>query len=178
VHEPSGDLETLVLEKANRFQDEVYATAVAAIERHPDDFAAAMRESLERFLVDLRDDRLAYVALLTGDWPQRLQPLLKQVRDRKRQRLVELWAGYYERVSGLSRRDAEGLSSFQYSGLHGLVTQVDSGALAAEAAITLFIDVLAAAADRLRGRIEQKPRSDRGGSHARFVDGFRSRKPF
>jgi AcrR family transcriptional regulator len=154
VYQYFGDLENLAVELAERFQDEVYDTAAAAIKSHPTDFAAAMREALERFLVGLREERLAYTELFSGQSYRRgLQRPLKQVNSRKRRRLVELWARYYERVYGLATRDALGLSAFQYDGLRGLVSQVDAGRMAPEEAIDLFIEVLSAGIERLsRGR--------------------------
>ena len=155
VHQYFGDLETLAVALAERFQDEVYESAVAAIAHHPDDFAAAMRETLEKFLVGLRDDRLAFADLLTGHANQAgLQAPLKQVRVLKRHRMVEIWARYYERVNGLSRRDAEGLASFQYDGLRGLISQVDAGQLSPGEAITLFVEILTAAIERLGGWVQ------------------------
>lgn len=157
VHQYFGDLETLALEIAERFEDEVHQVALAAIARHPDDFAAAMRETLETFLIGLRDKRLAYVDLLTGHWQHpRLQAPVKQVQALKRHRMVEVWAHYYETVNGLSRRDAEGLASFQYDGLRGLIAQVDAGLLSAPEAITLFIEILSAAIERLGGRVQPR----------------------
>lgn len=154
VHQYFGDLESLALEIADRFQDEVYETAVWATERYPDDFGAAMRATLERFLVGLREERLAYVDLLIADvYHPRLRPSLKEVRARKRRRLVDLWARYYQTVNGLQPSDAEALSAFQYDGLRGLVAQVDAGQLGAEEAITLFIDILTAAVERLGGKV-------------------------
>jgi AcrR family transcriptional regulator len=163
VHQYFGDLESLAIELAERFQDEVYETAAAAIQRHPTDFAAAMREALERFVVGLREERLAYTELFSGGWPRRGQERpLKQVQSRKRRRLVELWARYYERVYRLAPADAFGLSAFQYDGLRGLVTLVDTGRMDADAAITLFIEVLSAALERLSGRVgKEKPAAQR-----------------
>ena len=153
VHQYFGDLEQLALELAEQFQDEVCDTAAAAIERHPDDLAAAMGESLERFLVGLREHRLAYVDLFTAQtYRRRLHSPLRAVNSRKRRRRVDLWAHYYERVYQLDRADAVGLSSFQYDGLRGLVTQVDAGTLPAREAIRLFIEVLTGAAERLAAK--------------------------
>jgi AcrR family transcriptional regulator len=160
VHQYFGDLESLALDLAERFEDEVYETAATAIERHPHDFSAAMRETLERFLIGMREERLAYADLLTGHWYRpRLKPPLRQVRARKRRRLVEIWAQFYERVNGLPRRQAEALSSFQYDGLRGLVAQVDAGLLDADEAVSLFIDVLGAAIERLGGDVASKART-------------------
>jgi AcrR family transcriptional regulator len=158
VHQYFGDLQSLALELAEKFEDEVYETAARSIERHPDDFAAAMRETLEQFLIGLRDERLVYVDLVAGHWYQpRLQPTLKRVRSRKRRRLVALWARYYETANGLTAADAEGLSSFQYDGLRGLIAQVDAGKLAAAEAIDLFVDILTAAIERLGTKTGRKP---------------------
>ena len=160
VHQYFGDLEALVLELAERFQDDVHAIAVEAIECHPDDFAAAMRHTLERFLVGLREERLAFVDLLIGhSLPSRLRSPVKRVRDRKRRRLVEVWAKYYELVNGLDPRDAEALSSFQYDGLRGLIAQVDAGHLETKDAIDLFIEILSAAIERLSRKPARKTES-------------------
>ena len=102
VHQYFGDLETLAVALAERFQDEIYDSAVAAIAHHPDDFTAAMRETLERFLVGLRDQRLAFANLLATDSHPQLRSPLKLVRAVKRSRLVEVWARYYENACGLS----------------------------------------------------------------------------
>ena len=167
VHQYFGDLEQLALELAEQFQDEVCDTAAAAIERHPDDLAAAMGESLERFLVGMREHRLAYVDLFTAQtYRRRLHSPLRAVNSRKRRRMVDMWAGYYERVYALARNDAVGLSSFQYDGLRGLVTQVDAGALPAQEAIRLFIEVLTGAAERLAAKT-RRPIARNGRARAR-----------
>lgn len=159
VRQRFAGVEALALAVAHRFEDEVYDTAVAAIGHHPNDLRSAMRHCLERFFEDLREQRLAYVALVTGAWrPPPLKAPLRQVRIRKRRRLVEIWARYYERVNGLGQRDAVRLSSFQYDGLRGLIAQVDGGTLASEAAITLFLEVLASAVERLGGEIDTRLR--------------------
>jgi AcrR family transcriptional regulator len=150
VHQYFGDVERLALMLADRFEDEVHEAAAAAIERHPRDLAAAMSEALERFLVGLREHRLAYVDLLTAHtYRRRLHSPLRTVNNRKRRRMMELWARYYERAYGLARADAVGLASFQYDGLRGLVRQVDAGGMAVEEAIRLFIEVLTGAVERL-----------------------------
>ena len=155
VHQYFGDLERLALELAERFQDEVYDTAAAAIEHHPSDYGAAMRETLERFVVGLRDERLAYVDLFAGHTDhRRLNPPLRQVNNRKRRRMVEIWARFYRRAYGLEERDAIGLASFQYDGLRGMVAQVDAGRMAAEEAIDLFIEIMSAAIERLARNAE------------------------
>lgn len=149
VYQYFGNLEQLALELANRFQDEVYAAAVEAIERHPKDFEKAMRETLQTFFVGLREERLTYVELLTGHWPNpRLPSSLKEVRDRKRRLMIEIWSEYYQKVMGLAPLDATALSSFQYEGLRGLATLVDSGQLSTEDAIDMFLDVLRGAIER------------------------------
>jgi AcrR family transcriptional regulator len=153
VHQYFGDLERLALELAERFQDECNDVAAAAIEHHPDDYASAMSETLERFLVGLREHRLAYVELFAApSYRRRLHSPLRAVNQKKRRRMVDLWAGYFERVYGLAPADAHGLSSFQYDGLRGLVTQVDSGSLAPHTAIALFIEVVSGAIDRLASK--------------------------
>src|SRR6185436_14952892 len=115
VHQYFGDLERLALALAERFEDEVYEAAAAAIERHPDDLAAAMGETLDRFLVGLREHRLAYVDLFAAQsYRRRLHSPLRAVNSRKRRRMVDIWARYYERVYRLDHADAVGLSSFQY----------------------------------------------------------------
>jgi AcrR family transcriptional regulator len=153
VHQYFGDLERLALELAEQFQDEVYEAAAAAIEKHPDDLAAAMSETLERFLVGLREHRLAYVDLFTAhSYRRRLHSPLRAVNHRKRRRMVEIWARYYERVYELESADAVGLASFQYDGLRGLVSQVDAGTIEAQEAIRLFIEVLTGAVERLASK--------------------------
>jgi AcrR family transcriptional regulator len=160
VHQYFGDLECLALMLAERFEDEVYEAAAAAIERHPNDLAAAMSEALERFLVGLREHRLAYVDLFTAHtYRRRLHSPLRAVNHRKRQRMMELWAGYYERAYGLARADAVGLASFQYDGLRGLVRQVDAGGIAVEEAIRLFIEVLTGAVERLSVKAKRPGRA-------------------
>lgn len=160
VHQYFGDLERLALELAERFQDEVLDVAAAAIERHPDDFASAMTESLERFLVGLREHRLAYVELFAApSYRRRLHSPLRAVNNKKRRRMVDLWARYYERVYGLDPVDAQGLSSFQYDGLRGMVSQVDAGSIAPHDAIALFIEVLSAAIERLAARSRPRARA-------------------
>ena len=77
-----------------------------------------------------------------------------------------MWARYYERVYQLDRADAVGLSSFQYDGLRGLVTQVDAGTLPAREAIRLFIDVLTGAAERLAAKT-RRPSLARARARAR-----------
>lgn len=162
VHQYFGDLESLALELAERFEEEAHTAAVEAIARHPDDLAAAMRETLQGFIVDLRDRRLAYIDLMTGHWYHpRLRGPLKQVRTRKRRRTVDVWARYYERVYGFSRRDAESVSSFQGEGVRGLVAQVDAGRLSADEAITLFIEILEAIIERVGGRTQPNRRPSR-----------------
>ena len=116
-------------------------------------FVAAMGESLERFLVGLREHRLAYVDLFTAQtYRRRLHSPLRAVNSRKRRRMVDMWARYYERVYRLDPADALGLSSFQYDGLRGLVAQVDAGVLPAQEAIRLFLEVLTGAAERLAAK--------------------------
>jgi AcrR family transcriptional regulator len=160
VHQYFGDLERLALMLAERFEDEVYEAAAAAIERHPADLAAAMSEALERFLIGLREHRLAYVDLLTAHtYRRRLHSPLRAVNHRKRRRMMELWARYYERVYGLDRADSVGLASFQYDGLRGLMRQVDAGGIAVGEAIRLFIEVLTGAVDRLSTRAKRPTRA-------------------
>jgi AcrR family transcriptional regulator len=154
VYQYVGNRDTLSLELAERFQDEVYQAVVSGIERHPDNYEAAMRNTLETFLIGLREERLAYTEMLAAQWPHpRLPVSVKEVRERLRQRMVDFWAGYFESTSGLSPRAASALSSFQYNGLHGLVIMVNSGQLDAEEAIEFFVTVLAAAVERLGGRV-------------------------
>ncbi|HEX2463892.1 MAG TPA: TetR/AcrR family transcriptional regulator [Thermoanaerobaculia bacterium] len=158
VHQYFGDLERLALELAEQFEDEVYAAAAAAIERHPSDLAAAMSETLERFLVGLREHRLAYVDLFTAHtYRRRLHSPLRAVNHRKRRRMVEIWGHYYERVYQLDSADAVGLASFQYDGLRGLVSQVDAGTIPAQEAIRLFIEVLTGAVERLAAKARRAP---------------------
>ena len=64
--EASSAIETPAVAQASRFQDEVYATAVAAIARHPADFAAAMRECLERRPTSPTEQEPVLVNLATG----------------------------------------------------------------------------------------------------------------
>jgi AcrR family transcriptional regulator len=154
VYQYFGTLEQLFLELTERFQDEVYEAAVSSIARHPDDFAAAMRTTLETLLIGLREEQLAYSDLLAGHWPHpQLPPPLKKVRASHRRRIIDIWAEYYERVNGLAPRDAHALSSFQHDGLHGLLALVNTGQLSAEEAIDFFVDVVAAAIERLGGRV-------------------------
>jgi AcrR family transcriptional regulator len=154
VYRHFDDVEALTLALAERFQDEVYGAAVDNLERYRGDFAATMRQTLEVFLVGLRQERLAYYDLLGGDLlPPGLPRSLGQMRARLHRKLIEFWEDYYQREAGLSPRDARTLSSFQYSGLHGLVVLVDSDQLAAEEAIDFFIGVIEAAIRKLGGRI-------------------------
>ena len=173
VHQYFGDLERLALALAERFQDEVYEAAAAAIERHPNDLAAAMGETLERFLVGLREHRLAYVDLFTAhSYRRRLHSPLRAVNHRKRRRLVDIWARYYEQAYDLAPADAVGLASFQYDGLRGLVSQVDAGSMPAQEAIRL----VHRDADR-RGRAARRPAQDAecGALSIRFQIGLSGR---
>jgi AcrR family transcriptional regulator len=154
VYRHFDDVEALTLALAERFQDEVYGAAVNGLERYHGDFASTMRQTLEVFLISLRQERLAYYDLLGGDLlPPGLPRSLGRVRARLHRKLIEFWEDYYQREAGLSSRDARMLSSFQYSGLHGLVVLVDSGQLAPEQAIDFFIGSIEASISRLGGRI-------------------------
>jgi AcrR family transcriptional regulator len=154
VYRHFDDVEALTLALAERFQDEVYGAAVSGLERYHGDFASTMRQTLEVFLVGLREERLAYYELLGGDLlPPGLPRSLGRVRARLHRKLIEFWEDYYQREARLSPRDAKTLSSFQYSGLHGLVVLVDGGQLSAEEAIDFFVGAIEASIRKLGGRI-------------------------
>jgi AcrR family transcriptional regulator len=152
VHQYFRGPEQLGLELAERFHDEIYNVAVAAIAHHLDDYAAAIRELLEAFLIGLREERFVYLDFVSGhrQHPQLRSPL-KQIYARNRRRLIDVWARYFERVCGLAPRRARLLASLQFNSIRGVQAMVDAADLEAEEAISLLIEIIGAAIDRLGG---------------------------
>jgi AcrR family transcriptional regulator len=163
VYRHFDDVEDLALELAERFQDEVHATAIAGLERYSGDFGAVMRHLVEVFLIGEHRESLAHRDLLCGHWPQQGPPgAVGRVQARLRRKLVDFWARYYQNVAGLSARDARMLSSFGYSGLHGVVLLVDAGQIDPRAAIDFYVGTLEAAIRALGGRVRtEDSRSER-----------------
>jgi AcrR family transcriptional regulator len=153
VHQYFRGPEHLGLELTQRLYDEIYNVAVSAIAHHLDDYKAAIRELLETFLVGLQEERFAYLDFVAGHSRQPgLRSPLKQIYTRSRKRLIDVWAHYFERINGLTERRARLLASLQFDSIRGVQAMVDAGDLDAEEAVTLLIDVIGAAIDRLGGR--------------------------
>ena len=156
VHQYFGDLEILALEIARRFEDTLYQTADTVVQRHPSDFKAALRELFEAFLVDLRDQRLAYVELLTGHFLRpHLRVPMREAQIRKRATFINLWQRYFQAGCGLSSQDARGLAAFMYDGVRGLAAQVDGGHLSVDQAKALLIQVVGASIRELGDSVDE-----------------------
>ena len=151
VYQHFHSLEGLALEIVATFRDHVNEAVLAGIRRHPDDFGAAIRETLSTYFVGLEDERLIFTDLIAGHWaPPTLVPALKGMAQEHRAGLIKIWTRYYQRVTDLSATQARALSSFKHDTLSGLNRLVITGQLGPEEAICFFIDVMQGAIEHFR----------------------------
>ncbi len=153
VYEHFPNVDELTWQLADRLYEEVCTSVAATIRAHPNDLEAALREWVRTYFAGLQERRLAHMELVYGHWPLRqLNRSLEAGNQRRRHRIMDMWADYFVGVNGLSPKNAQALAAFQYGGFQGLLGQMEAGFLSAEETADLFVEILRSLVERLGGR--------------------------
>jgi len=108
VYEHFENLPALRLEVTRYLFEEMFEAANEALERFPDDLAAAARTAVRLQLELPPGARLALREI--GPGPASASPPLRRLRTRVRQQVTEVWAAGIQRNSKLDSRQARALA--------------------------------------------------------------------
>jgi AcrR family transcriptional regulator len=137
VYEHFENIETLHFQVTRYLYEGVFEAVKQALERHPEDLAAATRTGV-RLMLEL--PRGARVALrdLSATPATRHHPVAR-LRARMRREVTDLWTEPIQRETGLDERRARALAWMMNMASWGLLDLVDDGTFTAEEAAEFFV---------------------------------------
>jgi len=137
VYEHFENLHVLRQEVTRYLFEGMFRAAGAALERHPDDYAAAARTSLRLQLELPPGVRLALRELIAG--PAGASVAVRRRRASARALVTDLWAGPIRRGTGMSERDARALAWMLIVASWSLFDLVADGSFTEDEAAEFFV---------------------------------------
>ena len=153
VYEHFENLPALRLEVTRYLFEEMLEAASEALERFPDDLAAAARTAVRLQLELPRGARLALREI--GPGPASASPPLRRLRTRVRQQVTEVWAAGIQRNSKLDPREAQALAWVMTVASWSLFDLVADGTFTPDEAADFYVRAMTGAMTALepKGRV-------------------------
>ena len=143
VYEHFENLPALRLEVTRYLFEEMFEAAGDALERFPDDLAAAARTAVRLQLELPRGARLALREI--GPGPASASPPLRRLRVRVRQQVTETWAAAIRRNSKLDPRQARALAWMMTVASWSLFDLVADGTFTPDEAADFYVKAVTGA---------------------------------
>ena len=143
VYEHFENLPALRLEVTRYLFEEMFEAAGDALERFPDDLAAAARTAVRLQLELPRGARLALREI--GPGPASASPPLRRLRARVRQQVTETWAAGIQRNSKLDPRQARALAWMMTVASWSLFDLVADGTFTPDEAADFYVKAVTGA---------------------------------
>ena len=137
VYEHFENLDVLHLELTRFLFEGVFGAVREALERHPEDLAAAVRAGLRLMLELPAGARLALRQLTAGT--SGASDALRRLRDLARQQVTDLWIAPIRRQTGVGEREARAAAWLLNVASWALFDLVDDGTFTPDQAADFFV---------------------------------------
>lgn len=154
VYEHFANLETLRLDLTRFLFAGVYVAISEALDRHPEDLAAAARTGILAVLELPRGSRLAFRDLTAH--PTGSGDAVDKLRARLRERVTDVWVRPIRRQARLEEREARALAWMMNVAAWALCDLVDDGSFTPDEAADFYVGAAVGAVAALENKPQER----------------------